>query len=72
MFAADHGLGFPLLADTDKAVGAAYGVLDPLGFYRRSVFVVDSVGVIRYAHRSVGGMGFRPMVELVTALEAAS
>jgi peroxiredoxin Q/BCP len=71
-FAADHGLGFPLLADTDKAVGAAYGVLGPLGSYRRSVFVVDSAGVIRYAHRSIGGMGFRPADELVTALEAAS
>ncbi len=71
-FAADHELAFPLLADVDKAVGAAYGVLGPLGFYRRSVFVVDSGGVIRYARRSVGGMGFRPVEEVVTALEAAS
>ncbi len=47
-------------------------MLGPLGFYRRSVFVVDSGGVIRYARRSVGGMGFRPVEEVVTALEAAS
>ena len=71
-FAAEHRLGFPLLADTDKAVGQAYGVIGPLGFYRRSVFVVDGVGVLRYAHRSVGGMRFRPVTELVRAVEDAS
>ena len=70
-FAAGHGLAFPLLSDTDKAVGESYGVLGPLGFYRRSVFVVDAVGVIRYARRSVGGLGFRPIEEVVGAVEAA-
>ena len=39
------GFAFPLLADTDKKVGEAYGILGPLGFYRRSVFVVDGEGV---------------------------
>jgi peroxiredoxin Q/BCP len=34
-FAAEHRLGMPLLADTDKKVGEAYGILGPLGFYRR-------------------------------------
>ena len=42
------GFGFPLLADEDKAVGEAYGVVGPLGFYRRSAFVVDAAGVVRY------------------------
>ncbi len=63
------GFGFPLLADTDKAVGAAYGVVGPIGFYRRSVFVIDRDGTIRYAHRSVAGLTFRPVSELVSALE---
>jgi thioredoxin-dependent peroxiredoxin len=54
------GFAFPLLADTDKAVGEAYGILGPLGFYRRSVFVVDADGVVRYAHRAVAGLTFRP------------
>ena len=41
-FAADNGgFAFPLLADEGKAVGLAYGIVGPLGFYRRSVFVVD-------------------------------
>src|SRR5206468_363015 len=35
------GFGFPLLADEDKAVGTAYGIIGPVGFYRRSVFVID-------------------------------
>ena len=40
-FKAKHQLAFPLLADTDKEVGAMYGTLGPIGFYRRSVFVID-------------------------------
>ena len=66
------GFGFPLLADTDKSVGDAYGILGPLGFYRRSVFVVDAEGVIRYAHRAVAGLTFRSSRELVEAVRAAS
>ena len=66
------GFGFPLLADEDKAVGTAYGIIGPVGFYRRSVFVVDAKGIIRYAHRSVGGMTFRPTNELVDAVRAAT
>ena len=41
-FRAEHGFQFPLLADTDKAVGQAYGIIGPLGFYRRSIFVVNA------------------------------
>ena len=66
------GFGFPLLADTDKAVGDAYGILGPLGFYRRSVFVVDAAGIVRYAHRTVAGLSFRSTDELVAAVKAAS
>ena len=66
------GFGFPLLADTDKSVGEAYGILGPLGFYRRSAFVIDADGVIRYAHRAVAGLTFRSTEELVAAVKAAS
>lgn len=65
------GFAFPLLADEDKAIGQAYGVVGPLGFYRRSAFVVDPDGIIRYAHRAVAGLTFRPTAELVAAVEAA-
>jgi peroxiredoxin Q/BCP len=65
------GFAFPLLADTDKAVGDAYGILGPLGFYRRSAFVIDAEGTVRYAHKAVAGLTFRSTDELVAAVEAA-
>ncbi|HTN78562.1 MAG TPA: peroxiredoxin [Acidimicrobiales bacterium] len=71
-FSAKHGgFAFPLLADTDKKVGEAYGILGPLGFYRRSVFVVDADGFVRYTHRAVAGLTFRPTDELVNAVKSA-
>jgi peroxiredoxin Q/BCP len=70
-FSTDQGgFGFPLLADEDKAVGEAYGILGPVGFYRRSIFVIDGEGVIRHAHRAVAGVWFRPTTELVAAVAA--
>ena len=67
-FSAKHGFHFPLLADVDKSVAAAYGTLGPLGFPRRSVFVVDRTGIVRYAHRAIAGLTFRPVGELVDVL----
>ena len=65
-----HGpFAFPLLADVDKAVGAAYGILGPLGFYRRSIFVVGPTGVIGYAHRSVTSLSFQPAETIIAAVE---
>ena len=70
-FSCKHGFPFPLLADVDKEVGQAFGILGPLGFYRRSVFVIDGEGVIRYAHRSATGLSYRSTQELVDAVQAA-
>jgi peroxiredoxin Q/BCP len=67
-FSDKHGFGFPLLADTDKKVAALYGTLGPIGFPRRSVFIVDGEGVVRYAHRAIAGLTFRPVSELVEVL----
>lgn len=71
-FSDKEGLAFPLLADVDKAVFKAYGCLGLLGFPRRSVFVVDADGVVRYAHRAVAGLTYRPVAELVAALRELS
>ncbi len=68
-FASKHGFEFPLLADTDKAVAGLYGTLGPIGFPRRSVFILDSDGVVRYAHRAIAGLTFRPVEELIGELE---
>lgn len=68
---AQGGFAFPLLADADKEVGESYGVLGPLGFYRRSAFVIDPAGTIAYAHRAIAGLTFRPTAELVAAVRDA-
>lgn len=71
-FAGKHGFQFPLLSDPEKNVASAYGTVGPLGFPRRSVFVVNADGVITYAHRAIAGLTFRPVSELVEAISAAS
>ena len=68
-FSDKHGFSFPLLADVDKEVAGRYGTLGPLGFPRRSVFIVDGDGIVRYAHRAIAGLTFRPVSELVAELE---
>jgi peroxiredoxin len=70
-FAAKYGFKFPLLADVDKTVAGLYGTVGPLGFPRRSVFVVDAQGIVRYAHRAIAGLTFRSVDELVAAVQAA-
>jgi thioredoxin-dependent peroxiredoxin len=67
-FSGKQGFSFPLLADPDKTVAGAYGTLGPIGFPRRSVFIIDAGGVIRYAHRAIAGLTYRPVSELVGVL----
>jgi peroxiredoxin Q/BCP len=70
-FAADNGgFAFPLLADEDKAVGLRYGIVGPLGFYRRSVFVITPDGTIGWIHRAVAGLAFQPSEDIVAAVAA--
>ncbi len=71
-FSDKYGFAFPLLADVDKHVAALYGTLGPIGFPRRSVFIVDGEGIIRYAHRAIAGLTFRPVSELIAELEKLS
>ncbi len=54
-FREEQNLNFPLLSDFNKAVSQAYGalyedfVLDMKGVSKRSAFVIDREGIIRYA-----------------------
>ncbi len=68
-FTAKHGFDFPLLADTEKVVAGAYGTLGPIGFPRRSTFIIDAGGTIRYAHRAIAGLTYRPVSELISELD---
>jgi peroxiredoxin Q/BCP len=70
-FRAAQGLRLPLLADVDKAVGRAYGILGPLGFYRRSVFVVGRDGTIRFTRRSLTNLTYLHTGDLIDALRSA-
>lgn len=70
-FSAKHGFKFPLLADVDKHVAGLYGTLGPLGFPRRSVFVVDAAGKVVYAHRAIAGLTYRSVDEITAALKAS-
>jgi peroxiredoxin Q/BCP len=45
-FAAKHSLPFSVLADADKSVAKAYGVLSVIGYARRETFVIDPQGRI--------------------------
>jgi thioredoxin-dependent peroxiredoxin len=65
---ANGGFAFPLVADVDKAIATDWGVLGSLGFYRRSAFVVDADGVVRYAHRSGAGLSFKGVDDLVAVI----
>lgn len=65
------GFAFPLLADEDLTLATAYGVLGPMGYYRRSVFVIDGNGQLAYVHRGFAGATFRRTAELVDAVTQA-
>lgn len=67
-FARKNSIELPLLSDEDKAVAESYGVLGPLGFYRRSVFVVNKAGIVTYAHRTTAGLTYSPTSVLLKAI----
>ncbi len=52
-FSTKHSLPFSLLADTDKSVAKAYGVLSIMGFAHRETFVIDPQGRIAKHYPSV-------------------
>jgi peroxiredoxin Q/BCP len=59
-----HGLTVPLLADEDKAVAKAYGVVFPAVGVRRAVIVVDGDGVVRHRHVHTLGVAFEDVDSL--------
>jgi len=52
-FAEEHGLSFPLLADTEGTIAEAFGVPSRFGFHARMTFIIDRSGVIRRVFRDV-------------------
>jgi len=65
-FARKYGLTFPLLADEDLKVSREYGITLGGAGLRRSVFVIDSDGVLRWKHVTLVGLTF-PSAEVISA-----
>jgi peroxiredoxin Q/BCP len=70
-FAEEYALTVPLLADSDRSVVKAYGVLGPAGLVRRSVFILDPEGTVRYRHQALLGIHYKDVESLGSALEQA-
>ena len=70
-FRAKYGLTVPLLADPDREVIRAYGVLGPGGLVRRSIFIIDPNGVVRYRHSALLGLHYRDVDSLRDSLGRA-
>jgi len=69
-FTAKHGLTVPLLSDKEREVSRAYGVGAPGGLVRRSIFIVDPDGVVRYRHMALLGLHYKDVSDLGEALAA--
>jgi peroxiredoxin Q/BCP len=68
-FTQEKSLNVPLLADEDKAVAKAYGVLaGPM--VRRAVFVIDEGGIIRHRKVTLVGLSFESVDDLAQAVAA--
>jgi len=75
-FKAEQNLNFPLLSDFNREVSKAYGsfyeefVLDMKGVSKRSAFVIDKEGIVKYAE-VLDSAGDLPNFEAVKAALAS-
>ena len=69
-FAAKRGLKVPLLADPDRKVAALYGAKQAVLGTKRSTFVIDGEGVIRFRHDATLGLTYLSADELRAAIAA--
>lgn len=69
-FAEKNAATFAILADPDKTVSEAYGVLAPPGYARRWTFYIDRAGIIRKIDKEVNpAEAGRQLVANLEALE---
>jgi peroxiredoxin len=74
-FAQSVGVDFPMLSDWDGEVSAAYGAQydvwkDHIGLAKRSVFVIDAGGVIRYRWQSDDALVLPDLGEALVSLRS--
>jgi peroxiredoxin Q/BCP len=70
-FASEHALTVPLLADPDHETARAFGVVGPGGLVRRSIFIFDPEGIVRYRHVALLGLRYKDVEHLASALSLA-
>ncbi len=66
-FTEEKRLNVPLLADQDKSVARAYGVLAGR-MVRRAIFVVDEKGIVRHRKVTLAGLTYESVDDLERAL----
>jgi thioredoxin-dependent peroxiredoxin len=69
-FARKYNLAFPLLADEGLTVARQYGITLGGAGLRRSVFVIDADGILRWKHVTLVGLTF-PSAQTISAQLAA-
>jgi peroxiredoxin Q/BCP len=68
-FTEEKRLSVPLLADEDKSVARAYGVLaGPM--VRRAIFVIDEEGIVRHRKVTLAGLTYESVDDLERAVAA--
>lgn len=67
--AKSYALSFPLLADPEGKTASEYGVRGMLGSARRSVFIVDEQGVLRYVKEEPLSLSYRSVDDILNALK---
>lgn len=67
-FARTHQLRMPLLADTGRDIARQFGVTAPGIGVRRSVFLIDAEGVLRWKHVALLGATFQSLDTLAGRL----
>jgi thioredoxin-dependent peroxiredoxin len=68
-FVKEKELNVPLLADEDKEVARAYGVLaGPM--VRRAIFIIDEAGLIRHRKVTLAGLTYESVDDLKRAIAA--
>jgi thioredoxin-dependent peroxiredoxin len=65
-FARKYDLAFPLLADEGLTVARQYGITLGGAGLRRSVFVIDADGILRWRHITLVGLTF-PTAQTIAA-----
>jgi len=66
-----YALSVPLLADEGGKVAELYGVRSMLGSARRSIFLVDGEGTIRYRHEEPLSLSYSSVDDILSALRTS-